>query len=210
MDGVPACIIGCNYKEWYGWLTQANHIFNRLGIASNHEDYALLDYIECQLIIFNTGDNIPSGYLFLCPLADLQPDNPSYFRHPECAAYWSLDPSGVEHLGMEEAEQLGFPSFEFTMEVLGFSWDESVYTGVRQFHQAKGFDPDSLDVAREVGCQLYQLLADVHSLFAHDRLRKQGRIDYRISFGIRRGILYAQFYLTAFFFVMYRPRSTTR
>ncbi|KAJ7455137.1 hypothetical protein FB451DRAFT_1565044 [Mycena latifolia] len=167
MDGVLACIIGCNYKEWYGWLTQANHIFNRLGIASNHEDYALLDYIECQLIIFNTGDNIPSGFLFLCPLADLEPDNPSYFRHPECAAYWSLDPSGVECLGMEEAEQLGFPYFEFTMEVLGFSWDESVYTGVRQFHQAKGFDPDSLDVAREVGCQLYQLLADVHSLFAH-------------------------------------------
>ncbi|KAJ7472511.1 hypothetical protein FB451DRAFT_989749, partial [Mycena latifolia] len=105
----------------------------------------------------DTGDNIPSGYLFLCPLADLQSDKPSYFRHPECAAYWSLDPSGVERLGMEEAEQLGFPAFELKMEPRGWFWDESVYAGIRQFHQGKGFDPDSLDVALKLGYPLLQL-----------------------------------------------------
>ncbi|KAJ7478386.1 hypothetical protein FB451DRAFT_183803 [Mycena latifolia] len=145
----------------------ANYIFNRLGITSNHHDYAFVDYIGCQLIILNTGDSIPSGYLFLPPFVDLRSNNPSSFRHPECAAYWSLDPSGVERLGMGEAEQLGFPSFELEMKYWGWSWDESVYSGIRQFHQAKGFDPDSLDVTRELGYRLYQLSADAHSLFAH-------------------------------------------
>ncbi|KAJ7443469.1 hypothetical protein FB451DRAFT_1413677 [Mycena latifolia] len=150
-----------------GWLVQANHIFNRLGITSNHENYVFVLQIVYGLTVYDTGNSIPSGYLFLCPLADLQSETPSYFRHPECAAYWSLDPSGVERLGMEEAAQLGFPAFKFTMIVHACSWDESVYAGIRQFHQGKGFDPDSLDVARELGCQLCQLSADADGPFAH-------------------------------------------
>ncbi|KAJ7472528.1 hypothetical protein FB451DRAFT_298398, partial [Mycena latifolia] len=146
---------------------QANHIFNHLGISSNHRDYVFLHEIQYYLRLYGTSDSIPSGYLFLCPLADLQSDSLSHFRHPECVAYWSLDPSGVERLGMEEAEQLGFPAFELETKAWGNSWDESVYIGIREFHQAKGFDPDSLDVALEVGYPLYQLSADAHSLFAH-------------------------------------------
>ncbi|KAJ7455174.1 hypothetical protein FB451DRAFT_984505, partial [Mycena latifolia] len=71
--------------------------------------------------------------------------------------YWSLDPSGVERMSLEEAEQLGFPSFELEMKYQGWSWDESVYNGIRQFHQAKGFDPDSQDVALELGHPLFRL-----------------------------------------------------
>ncbi|KAJ7461442.1 hypothetical protein FB451DRAFT_1404676 [Mycena latifolia] len=166
MDAVVSRNFWCDYSTRHGWLTQANHIFNRLGIASNYRDYVLVYRISYKLKLFNNGNSIPSGYLFLCPLADLQSDNPSYFRHPECAAYWSLEPSGVERLGME-AEQLGFPAFEFTVNVYACSWDESVYKGIRQFNQGKGFNPDSLDVALELEYPLYQLSADAHSLFAH-------------------------------------------
>ncbi|KAJ7461451.1 hypothetical protein FB451DRAFT_1404685 [Mycena latifolia] len=167
VDGVPFRDIVYNDWELNGWLAQANHIFNRLGITSNHKDYVLVDDIRYYLRLYDTGDSIPSGYLFLCPLADLQPDNSSYFRHPKCAAYWSLEPSGVERLGMEEAEQTGFPAFDFTMNVRACSWDESVYAGVRQFHQGKGFDPDSQDVARELGLPLYQVSTDLDGPFAH-------------------------------------------
>ncbi|KAJ7461447.1 hypothetical protein FB451DRAFT_1497146, partial [Mycena latifolia] len=166
MDRVLFHSIWCNYKPC-GWLTQANHILNRLGITSNHDDYVFVHQISYCLRLYDTGDSIPPGYLFLCPLADLQSDNPSYFRHPECAAYWSLDPSGVEHLGMEEAEQLGFFSFKFSMNVVTYFWDESVYTGVRQFYQGKGFDPDSLDVALELGHPLFKLSAEANRPFAH-------------------------------------------
>jgi hypothetical protein len=55
------------------------------------------------------------------------------------------------------------------MEVWGKSWDASVYTGLRQFHQAKGFDPDSQDVARHLGQPLYQLLSETDGSFAHSK-----------------------------------------
>ncbi|KAJ6462835.1 hypothetical protein C8R45DRAFT_791769, partial [Mycena sanguinolenta] len=72
-------------------------------------------------------------------------------------AYWSLDPSGVHRLSLKEATQLGFPSFEFTTKAEGCSWDSSVYEGLRQFHEARGFDPYSQDIARHLGHPLFQL-----------------------------------------------------
>ncbi|KAJ7729178.1 hypothetical protein B0H16DRAFT_1275124, partial [Mycena metata] len=71
--------------------------------------------------------------------------------------YWSLDPSGVGRLTVEEATALGFPSLLLSTTVSGFSWDASVYSGLRQFHAVKGFDPDSQDVARHLGYPFYEL-----------------------------------------------------
>ncbi|KAJ7448414.1 hypothetical protein FB451DRAFT_1289209 [Mycena latifolia] len=53
------------------------------------------------------------------------------------------------------------------MRVEGYSWDGSVYTGLRQFHQGKGFDADSQDVARQLGYPLYQLSGELGARFAH-------------------------------------------
>jgi hypothetical protein len=108
----------------------------------------------------------PSGYLFLCPIKDLQ-TRPSSFRWPDCPAYWSLDPAGVEHLSTEEVRQLGLPSIEFKILSTGRTWDASVYAGLRQFHQAKGFDPDSQDIARRLGYPLFQLSTEIYPLFAY-------------------------------------------
>ncbi|KAJ7168880.1 hypothetical protein C8R46DRAFT_850175, partial [Mycena filopes] len=98
----------------------------------------------------------PRGYLFLCPVEDFQVSSATW-RWPNCPVYWSLDPSGDEALSTEEATRLGFPPFQLETQVEGNSWDTSVYTGLRQFHQAKGFNPDSQDVARHLGLPLYQL-----------------------------------------------------
>jgi hypothetical protein len=51
--------------------------------------------------------------------------------------------------------------------IYGKCWDASFYAGLRQFHQAKGFDPNSQDVARHLGHSLYQLAAEVDAPFAH-------------------------------------------
>ncbi|KAJ7711175.1 hypothetical protein B0H16DRAFT_1900719 [Mycena metata] len=150
--------------NYFAWFTQANYIFSRLQITSNVEDYVLVDQVMFQIKIGNTTE--PPGYLFLCPTTDFQ-TRPSSFRWPECPAYWSLDPSGVERLSTEEATQLGFPSFQLTTRICGKFWDTSVYAGLCQFHQAKGFDPDSQDVARHLGKPLYLLSQEVDSLFAH-------------------------------------------
>ena len=110
----------------------------------------------------------PEGYLFLCPVQHLQP-NPGSFQWPESPAYWSTDPFGTERLSTEEATDLGFPSIELTVNVNGHSWDESVYAGLRTFHRAKGFDPDTQDVARHLGYPLYQLSSNVEPIFAHGK-----------------------------------------
>jgi hypothetical protein len=88
-------------------------------------------------------------------------------RIPACAAYWSHDPSGAEHLSAEEARNGGFPDIEFKMWAGWKSWDASVFAGIRQFQQAKGFNPYSQKVAIELQCPLYQVSCERNDLYAH-------------------------------------------
>jgi hypothetical protein len=113
-----------------------------------------------------TTANPLEGFLFLCPPKDFQ-IGPSSFKWPDCAAYWSLDPFGADPLSLEDAANLGFPSLRPCTIVFGRSWDASVYAGLRQLHQAKGFDPDTQDVARHLGQPLYGLSGEITVPFAH-------------------------------------------
>ncbi|KAJ6592696.1 hypothetical protein B0H19DRAFT_901656, partial [Mycena capillaripes] len=157
------------------WLPQANHIFKRLRIKSNYEDYCMLSFIYAQIpstpvigiveaitysIFFSDKlANDGPGYLFVCPLNELRSEISGRFSttHPDCPAYWALDPLGLDRLTGEEAQRLGFPELSFSSHVTQTSWDEHVYAGIRQFHAGKGFDPDSQDVAQHVGVPLYSL-----------------------------------------------------
>jgi hypothetical protein len=112
-------------------------------------------------------DNLPPGYLFLCPFREIETDVPGCFHIHDCPAYWSHDPLGAERLSAEEARTLGFPDIDSWMEVRGIFWDSSVYEGVRQFHEAKGFDPYSQDAAIELDCPLFQLCCECEDLCAY-------------------------------------------
>ncbi|KAJ6555925.1 hypothetical protein B0H19DRAFT_1262055 [Mycena capillaripes] len=148
------------------WLSQANHIFSRLQITSNFDDYALIVTIWFDIVISASKEESPAGFLFLCPTEDFR-TGPFSFWWPESPAYWSLDPLGVERLTAEEATELGFPSFQLSREIRTDSWDASVYAGLRQLHKAKGFDPDSQDVARHLGDPLWQLSSEIDVPFAY-------------------------------------------
>ncbi|KAJ6619647.1 hypothetical protein B0H10DRAFT_2025491 [Mycena sp. CBHHK59/15] len=167
-----------NTRSWPSWLVQANHIFHSLDIASNVENYAFVHIVEYWLEFSAPTHDLPSGYLFLCPLADLQSDLPTCFRIPDCPAYWSLDPSGTARLCPAEARNLGFPDIKFGMEVFGRSWDGGVYDGIRQFHEAKGFVPDSQEVALTLGCPLYQVACERDALFAYMQETDPGNYYY--------------------------------
>ncbi|KAJ7660474.1 hypothetical protein B0H17DRAFT_334097 [Mycena rosella] len=156
-----------DYSTPYDWLSQANHIFKDLNIVSSYEDYAFLDRVRYRLSFSGPINGLAAGYLFLCPFTHLQTNDSTRFQHPECPAYWSLDSSGVEQLGTEEAENLGFPSVELEMEARRTFWDERVYSGLRQFHKGKGFDPFSQDVARHLGLQLFQFVDGLAASVAH-------------------------------------------
>ncbi|KAJ7319396.1 hypothetical protein DFH08DRAFT_942312 [Mycena albidolilacea] len=151
------------------WFSQANHIFCRLQIMSNFNDYGATSscyYVFFKLEVSGTTKEPPAGFLFLCPQKDFK-TSPSSFHWPDCPAYWSLDPSGTDRLGIEEAIWAGFPAFWLTTTLLGHSWDTGVYEGLRKFHQGKGFDSNSLDLARHLQYPLYELSAEADSTFAH-------------------------------------------
>ncbi|KAJ7256636.1 hypothetical protein C8J57DRAFT_1074877 [Mycena rebaudengoi] len=148
------------------WLSQVNHIFSCLGITSDFTDYEVVCKALFSIYFSKALEHPPSGYLFVCPEKDLQ-IGPSSFRLPDFPAYWSLDPSGAERLSPEEAAELGFPSIRLDTFVLVASWSANVYAALRQFHQAKGFDPDSQDIARHLGYPLYHLPSALDALFAH-------------------------------------------
>ncbi|KAJ6592394.1 hypothetical protein B0H19DRAFT_1055122 [Mycena capillaripes] len=101
-------------NSWLGWLSQANHIFSRLQITSNFEDY------------------------------------------------------GVERLSFEDAARLGFPSIQLNTELYGHYWDANIYAGLRKFHRAKGFDPESQELALYLRHPLLHISRDFNPLFAHE------------------------------------------
>ncbi|KAJ7267747.1 hypothetical protein C8J57DRAFT_351382 [Mycena rebaudengoi] len=147
------------------WLSQANHTFNRLGISSNVERYGIVASIGFKVTLSATTAVPPKGYLFLCPRIHFS-IGPSSSKWPDCPAYWSLDPSGAKRLSMEDAAQRGFPSVRLTTDIASRSWDARTYQGLRQFHQAKGFDPYSPYVARHLGYDLYQLSSEIDVPFS--------------------------------------------
>ncbi|KAJ7669923.1 hypothetical protein DFH06DRAFT_158545 [Mycena polygramma] len=157
-----------NVQCWMGgaisWLSQSNHIFKCCQITSNFEDYVFVDYIQFLVVISAAMKEIPTGFLFFCPWDDFRPSSVGW---PDCPAYWSLELSGAHALSREEAMELGFPPLQFRREAWGHSWDSSVYAGLAKFHQAKGFDPYSQDVARHLGLPLYCLSGHLEPLFAH-------------------------------------------
>ncbi|KAJ7617985.1 hypothetical protein FB45DRAFT_216645 [Roridomyces roridus] len=148
------------------WLPQANHIFQRLNLNSQHEDYAFVHQVIFTLHIPAPTRPYPGGYLFACPAEHLRTDTAS-FALPRCPWFWSLDPSGISRLSRENAESLGFPMVQQNTDAFGRRWNTNVYDGLRTFHSAKGFDPYSQDLAKHLGCHLMELPGDKESLHAH-------------------------------------------
>ncbi|KAF7353115.1 hypothetical protein MSAN_01498800 [Mycena sanguinolenta] len=149
------------------WLAQASRIFAELEEGAHVEDYICIGYLQFSLRIANKRD-IPEGYLFVCPPQDFCTELHAHlYQWPACPAYWSLDPSGADRLSMEDARILGFPSIHIETVVHGYSWDCSVYKGLRRFHEGKGFDPDSREVARQLGYPLFEVSSNCVPFLAH-------------------------------------------
>ncbi|KAF7353267.1 hypothetical protein MSAN_01514600 [Mycena sanguinolenta] len=144
------------------WLAQANCIFAELKETAHIKDYVCIYTVKFTLRIADERD-IPEGHLFVCPPRDFRAGTEPHatlYQWSPCPAYWSLDPSGADRLSTEDARILGFPAIHIETAMEGFSWDRSVYEGLRRFHEGKGFDPDSGEVARQLGYPLYEVSSD--------------------------------------------------
>ncbi|KAJ7475463.1 hypothetical protein B0H11DRAFT_2281753 [Mycena galericulata] len=122
------------------WLSQANYVFALLNVRCNKENYALIKTATFTLAVGTVVGpfySVPHGYLFV--------------------SYWSFDPTGAERLSTEAARHHGFPALRFCTRVKLYSWDDSDYAGLREFHDSRGFDPDSQDMLRDLGYIIYKL-----------------------------------------------------
>ncbi|KAF7353215.1 Kinase-like protein [Mycena sanguinolenta] len=151
------------------WLAQASHIFAELQEREHIKDYVCIDRV-CFMLQITDEHDIPEGYLFICPPEDFRTGiepHVNLYQWPACPAYWSLDPSGAARLSTEDTKNLGFPAIHIETRMYGYSRDRSVYEGLRRFHQGKGFDPESRDVARQLGYPLFEMLGDRIPFLAH-------------------------------------------
>ncbi|KAJ6464504.1 hypothetical protein C8R45DRAFT_500990 [Mycena sanguinolenta] len=151
------------YEIMEPWLAQANSIFAELEEVAHVKDYVCVNEVHFILQIAEKPD-IPEGYLFVCPPQDFRvgiEPHANLYQWPDCSVYWSLDPSGADRLSTEDARILGFPAIHIETTIGGRSWDRNVYEGLRHFHEGKGLDPESREVARQLGYPLYEVLNDL-------------------------------------------------
>ncbi|KAJ6464427.1 hypothetical protein C8R45DRAFT_499412 [Mycena sanguinolenta] len=154
-----------SYEIRKAWLAQANRIFAELEEVEHVEDYVCVDEVQFILRCSSNKHHIDAeGYLFVCPPRDFRTGDEAHanlYRWPDCPAYWSLDRSGSPRLSMEDARILRFPAIHIETILRGRSWDHSVYRGLRRFHEGKGLDPESRELARRLGYPLYEVLSDI-------------------------------------------------
>ncbi|KAJ7901323.1 hypothetical protein B0H13DRAFT_1622094 [Mycena leptocephala] len=98
-------------------------------------------------------------YLFLFPPQVEVVDNLLTVTNPSDTKkyYWAFDPDGLNRLTHETVEDIGLPTIEFSIALMGMRWEESDYDMIRDFHVAKGFDPYSQDAAIAVGYPLIDI-----------------------------------------------------
>ncbi|KAJ7064452.1 hypothetical protein C8F01DRAFT_1229068, partial [Mycena amicta] len=138
------------------WFSQAGHIFNLLNIRDKFDSY-FLAYGRARLA-FTVPDNVPHGYLFCRPTGPRR-----WLPKKPFQVFWSLDPQGREQLSWKEARKQGFPRLIISNDFSTYQrqWDASVYEEIRAMHIAKGFNPDSQDLARHLGYLLFELVSDI-------------------------------------------------
>ncbi|KAJ7846515.1 hypothetical protein B0H13DRAFT_1646606 [Mycena leptocephala] len=88
-------------------------------------------------------------YLFLfLPQVEVVDSLLAVFNPPDTKKYyWTFDPTGLDRLTYEAAEDMGLPTIEFLTYLGGGRWEKRDYDMIRDFHVAKGFDPYTQDAA---------------------------------------------------------------
>lgn len=76
--------------------------------------------------------------------------------------YWSLDPSGNTRMTQDECDSTGLPRLTFHFLPVANFWHEYHYGAIRDFLEAKGFDPYRDDVSRLLGLPLAEIESEIN------------------------------------------------
>ncbi|KAJ7235349.1 hypothetical protein C8J57DRAFT_1530782 [Mycena rebaudengoi] len=151
------------------WLAQANHVMEKSCLQAN--EYSIIvetsltfsiwpdidEFTLCGTFITETDIPMDDIYLFLPPVnIDVSGSHTALLSPPEGhgAYHWAFDPQGLQRLPEDTWEQLGLPRVHFHASLDAVQWGRTDYDLIGSFHSAKGFEPNSQDVAIELGYPL--------------------------------------------------------
>lgn len=159
-------------ESMYSWLSQAEWIFNSLSTTtpvdafreflvlminvSAHVHLSVIQAIHLELVIHGLAQCIEYHgslpFLFL-----RQPETQSHGTHisicmPNPHMYWSFDPLGRQIY----TDSRHLPMIKCTILAEGQSLQPYPYEALRKFHELKGFDPDTQDIAQYLGLPLFE------------------------------------------------------
>ncbi|KAF7341495.1 hypothetical protein MVEN_01886900 [Mycena venus] len=160
-----------NVMNW--WLSQQNcvrkHLQNDLADVPLRliTGISFLCKLDPQLDNFTLRGTFMTGvpsdpvYLFLfSPQVEILDGQLTVINPADAEKYyWAFDPAGLHQLTNEVAENIGLPTPEFSIELSGPTFAQYEDAMIREFHAAKGFDPDSQDATIAMGYPLVDIEA---------------------------------------------------
>ncbi|KAJ7303637.1 hypothetical protein DFH08DRAFT_825735 [Mycena albidolilacea] len=153
--------------EYQGNPNLDSHHLAAYGGIEDHAECNVATWFmsTCKVLLGTFMTDAPSSkvHLFLLnPQVEVLDGQLTVINPPDAEKYyWSFDPAGLDQLTHETAEDIGLPTPKFTIESYGLFLEEEETNLIREFHAAKGFDPESQDVAIAMR---YPLLTEQHSM----------------------------------------------
>ncbi|KAJ7192849.1 hypothetical protein GGX14DRAFT_406063 [Mycena pura] len=142
------------------WLAQANHCLpEHLFLTTGVRFYVTIWYPTDDIGLrgtFMAGAPMNDLYLFLFHLCVDVQDGLVSVQIPSVqdAYYWSFWPDGREPLSAELLDEVMPPQVVLEIHIAGKHWSQQDYQLIRDITLAKGLDPESSDLAIQLGCPL--------------------------------------------------------
>ncbi|ESK82433.1 hypothetical protein Moror_8582 [Moniliophthora roreri MCA 2997] len=156
-------------RFWRGWLPQASRVFDYLETTVHRESFSMVDppwlRLQSTRREYEAYDGL-SGFFDLCDA--IEETRPIYlFLYPPPmviseltswpgghAHFWSFDEDGQSRIPEKEWERWDIPIL--TPSILAYSdglvsWPSHIYTALRKWQIARGFDPSAAGWAQECG-----------------------------------------------------------
>ncbi|KAK7007497.1 hypothetical protein R3P38DRAFT_2792265 [Favolaschia claudopus] len=137
------------------WLSQAGYVLSQLGL--DFDVCSVVRRIKVKAIIHPSKPSIDEAELFLPPLSAFLALGCTHLQYPTLQTeqpFW-FDPISKQPLSGKTAQELGLPEIEIAIRVKSQYLDQSTLKSLREFHRAKGFAPDTQDIAKQLKNPLY-------------------------------------------------------
>ncbi|KAJ7861818.1 hypothetical protein B0H14DRAFT_522764 [Mycena olivaceomarginata] len=159
------------------WLSQANFcIGETVPARSSIYRCGVISKLACAVVI--DGDyhhllreegTLRQAHIFLQPIIVKHEGPRIGLDFPESGQwYWSLDPTGSTRITPEECDSIGLPRLKFLFLLGARYWHKYQYNAIREFFEAKGFDPHNQDVTRLLGLPLAEMEPKIPPLPGQD------------------------------------------